>query len=66
MLRTEFIRSRGIIEPLREGDAEAGDHETRWDGLDDLGRPAPSGAYFARASDGRIAATQRFVYLRKD
>lgn len=55
-----------LVRRLDGGRAGAGDHEARWDGLDDAGRPAPSGAYFARASDGHTTATQRFVYLRND
>jgi hypothetical protein len=55
-----------LVRRLDGGRGGTGDHEARWDGLDDAGRPAASGAYFARASDGHTTATQRFVYLRND
>ena len=53
-----------LVKRLDAGRTHAGDQEARWDGLDEAGRPAPSGAYFARVSDGRDIVSQRFVYLR--
>ncbi len=43
---------------------EAGRHAWRWGGADAAGRPAPSGTYFVRLSDGRRTDTASGVLLR--
>lgn len=51
---------RSLISESRD----AGEHRVRWDGNDDLGRPAASGNYFARMTVGNWNATRSLVLLR--
>ncbi len=41
-----------LVARLANGDFSAGLHELTWSGLDDRGRPAPSGIYLVRAAGG--------------
>ena len=43
---------------------EPGSHEIAWDGLDDLGREAAAGWFFARLTIGGESRTARFVRIR--
>jgi hypothetical protein len=42
----------------------AGEHEFRWDGTDDGGRPAPSGLYLVRLAVNGTSQVRRLVLLR--
>jgi hypothetical protein len=45
----EIFNVRGArVRTLRAASLPAGEHELRWDGKDDLGRPTPSGTYLYR------------------
>ena len=46
------------------GAGEDGFARVSWDGLDSSGRPAPSGIYFVRVSDGKDAVIRHFIRLR--
>jgi hypothetical protein len=48
-----------LVAVLSDGPAAAGEHEARWDGRDDSGRPVSSGVYFVRLSaDGWSGSTK--------
>ena len=65
MAEVELLDPAGRrVRTLHRGPAPAGPLELRWDGLDDNGRPAAPGLYFARARSGRGEARARFVRLR--
>ncbi|MEO6463645.1 MAG: alpha-amylase family glycosyl hydrolase [Candidatus Eisenbacteria bacterium] len=49
------------VRDVLAGPLPAGRHAARWDGLDDRGRRAPAGLYFARLTAGRETATRRVV-----
>jgi hypothetical protein len=52
------------IRTLARNDVAAGRHQVVWDGRDDGGNRAASGAYFCRLRAGRQTSTQRIVLLR--
>ena len=53
-----------LVRALEGGVKEAGRHTARWDGVDELGRPAPSGAYFYHLTAGNTRSARRMVLLR--
>jgi hypothetical protein len=52
------------VRALEQGERDAGEHATRWDGRDTEGRPVPAGLYFARLEAGGRSATVRLVIAR--
>jgi flagellar hook assembly protein FlgD len=38
-------------------------HDWRWDGLDDVGRGVPAGAYFCRVSAGGVSSEERVIVV---
>jgi hypothetical protein len=52
------------LRTLVRGHVGAGVHEVTWDGLDEAGRSAPSGVYFARVTTGRGSEHGRIVLAR--
>ncbi|HOX24330.1 MAG TPA: FlgD immunoglobulin-like domain containing protein [Candidatus Krumholzibacteria bacterium] len=57
------LRGR-LVRTLVGGSLAAGDHEVRWDGRDDGGRPAPAGVYVARVASGGRQAAAKLVMLK--
>jgi hypothetical protein len=54
-----------LVRTLLRGDRlPAGSHEIVWDGEDDGGDPAPSGAYFLRLDAGAVHEASRLVLIR--
>jgi len=54
-----------VIRTLRSGEVlAAGRHETVWNGLDESGRPAPSGTYFYHLTAGGYSETRRMVLVK--
>lgn len=70
LVRGEAIRlalydTRGArVRTLARGDFAAGEHEVRWNGDDDSGRPSPPGMYFVRLEAGSAATSRRVLRLR--
>ncbi len=58
------LRGRRVATLWAGRDLPAGTHALRWDGRDDGGRPAASGAYVLRVAAGGAAATLRIVVAR--
>jgi hypothetical protein len=52
------------IAMVASGARAAGPHSVRWEGRDELGRPAPAGIYFARLVAARKAIVKRFAVVR--
>jgi hypothetical protein len=52
------------VATLQRGPAPAGVHDLAWSGLDDSGRPVPSGVYFLRFRAGERTESRRIVFLR--
>jgi hypothetical protein len=52
------------VEVLRQGEADAGEHEVLWDGRSAEGRPAASGVYFVRLVASGERRTIKAVLLR--
>jgi hypothetical protein len=52
------------VRRLLDGDFEAGGHHETWDGLDDAGRPLPSGLYVARLRAGGVAEAIKLTLVR--
>jgi len=52
-----------LIRRLESSVRPAGEHEVRWDGLDEAGHPAPVGLYFYRLRAGAAEESRRFVRL---
>ncbi len=52
------------VRTLVDGPLSAGPHEVRWDGKDDGGRDAGSGAYFVRLEGGGDPVSRKVVLLR--
>jgi hypothetical protein len=50
-----------LIRELFDGVLRAGDHDIRWEGLDEMGNLVPKGVYFIRASAPDGVGTARFV-----
>lgn len=53
-----------LVQVLDEGTREAGRHEAIWNGLDQAGRPVPTGAYLCRLETGRSVQTRKLLLLR--
>ncbi|MDM7917203.1 MAG: S8 family serine peptidase, partial [Candidatus Eisenbacteria bacterium] len=50
---------------LHDGALPAGPHEFVWNGSEDVGRPVPSGVYYARLMlDGRLSGETRLLLLK--
>jgi hypothetical protein len=47
-----------------KGSADAGDHQSRWDGSDDAGRIMPSGVYLVRLRAGAREESMRLTLVR--
>lgn len=63
--RLRIHDARGaVVRTLVDGALAAGEHRPAWDGRDDAGREAPSGAYFARLEAGAAAETVKLVLVR--
>ena len=52
------------VATLVSGSLEAGPHEVAWSGVDDGGRPVPSGVYFARLVADGESRTGKLVLLK--
>jgi len=57
-IQGRFVREL-VNEPLA-----AGEHAVSWDGLDDYGRPLPSGVYFARISNSTERSVEKLVMVK--
>jgi hypothetical protein len=53
-----------LVRTLVKGTRTAGAHDTRWDGRNEKGEPAPTGVYFARLSFGGHRASHKLVLLK--
>jgi hypothetical protein len=53
-----------LVRVLEGGTKVAGRYTARWDGVNELGRPAPSGAYFYQLTAGTTRSARRMVLLR--
>ncbi len=53
-----------VVRRLHAGSLAAGRHTLTWDGTDASGRPAASGVYWIRATDGRRSAAAKAVRFR--
>jgi len=53
-----------LVRALSRGVFEAGEHSSRWDGLDDEGLSAAPGFYFVRAQSNGGAAIQKIQIVR--
>jgi len=61
----EILDLRGrVVRTLASGWRAAGSHRAVWDGRDDGGRPAASGAYFGRVVYGETSMSARVVLVR--
>jgi hypothetical protein len=60
---TLFDISGREVRALARSQFVAGPHDVAWDGLDNAGRPAPSGVYLARLKGPRTQATQNLVLV---
>ena len=58
-----IVRGRAV-RTLIENVFPAGDHETTWDGKDDLGNDLPSGLYIGRLEAGEIVRAIKLVLQR--
>jgi hypothetical protein len=52
------------VRTLLDRSIEAGTHSVIWNGLDDLGRPAPAGIYLCRLRAGSVGAVRQMTLLR--
>jgi hypothetical protein len=52
------------VRRLASGMCKRGTHFARWNGLDDLGRRAPAGAYVLRVESEGTSQTRKVVYMR--
>jgi subtilisin family serine protease len=48
---------------LLRGEATAGDHALRWEGLDDAGRALPAGMYLVRLESAGAVASRKMIWL---
>jgi hypothetical protein len=63
--RLSLHDARGaLVRTLVDGDLAAGMHRPTWDGTDEAGRPAASGAYFARLEAGGAVESVKLVLVR--
>lgn len=53
-----------LVRRLEDGRREAGEHRVTWDGLDAVGRAAPSGTYLYRLEAGAVCETRTMTLLR--
>jgi hypothetical protein len=53
-----------VVKTLVQGAQGAGRYTVRWDGLDDRGRPASGGVYFARLQGDNDIVNRRLVLMR--
>lgn len=58
-----FDTNGRLVRELTAGRLGRGEHELRWDGRGEDGRPAASGVYFVRARAGDQATSVRFLLL---
>ncbi len=64
-VRVEIFSVGGqLVRVLLNDHYEAGAHTLRWDGTDQAGQPAASGAYFCRVRSGAGADTQPLTLLK--
>jgi hypothetical protein len=59
-----FSADGRLVSLLQDSHLPDGVHELRWNGLDVLGRPAPSGVYFYRLSTPQASLSRRMLLLR--
>jgi hypothetical protein len=52
-----------LVRTLREGPADAGEHDATWDGTGDQGRRVASGVYFVRAQVAETTLERKVVLL---
>ena len=62
-LTVHDVRGR-LVRSLLDAERPAGEAEATWDGLDDRGRPAPSGAYEARLRCGTRQVNRAVTLVR--
>ncbi len=63
--RLSLHDARGaLVRTLVDGDLAAGVHRPTWDGTDEAGRPAASGAYLARLEAGGAVESVKLVLVR--
>jgi hypothetical protein len=63
--RLDIFDARGrLVRSLLDADIGAGDHVAHWDGRDDAGRPAPSGAYLARLTAAGVVRQHKMQLVR--
>lgn len=53
-----------VVRTLLHGTLEAGEHDCRWDGRDDLGDSVPAGSYILELEAGGSPLTSRRVTVR--
>jgi len=53
-----------LVRRLVDETMPAGQHQTRWNGVDDQGRPATSGIYFVRMIAGSYTEVRKIVMLK--
>jgi len=53
-----------LVRSLESGARTAGEHEQRWDGRDNRGRPVASGVYYARLAGETQTLTRKIVLLK--
>jgi flagellar hook assembly protein FlgD len=53
-----------LVRRLVDQTMSAGTHSTRWNGVDDAGRPASSGIYFVRMIAGSHTEVRKIVMLK--
>jgi len=61
-LRVYDVAGR-LVRSLFRGTVTPGAHTARWDGIDDQGRPAPSGVYMAKLETSRGMTSERLIRL---
>jgi hypothetical protein len=59
-----FDVSGARVKSLADGLMPAGEHQLRWDGTNDRGRPLSSGAYFYRFEADGEAQAKKLILLR--
>lgn len=62
-LRVFDVRG-ALVRTLVDEDLPAGDHTVQWDGRDDQGAPASSGAYFVALSSGSDLASRKIALVK--
>jgi hypothetical protein len=63
LLAVYDLRGRRVT-TLLDGPLAAGEHGVTWDGVDDSGRPLPSGTYLCRLTAGKQVRTVRMTLLK--